>query len=95
MTEEKKLSCQVIANYKLRKKNLETKRYHCEKCSLSFRDVVYLNNHLNSKKHNNTYVKYECECCNYTTNLKSKYKRHCNSKKHTKNIMNRVSIVVL
>ncbi len=34
------------------KRNIDEKKYYCEKCDKSFRDNTMLNTHLNSKKHN-------------------------------------------
>lgn len=75
-------------NYKQlrRNRNLENKRYHCDKCNVSFEEAYGFKLHCKGIKHNpEQKKKYKCELCpEFNTNIKTAFMHHLTRQKHTR-----------
>ncbi len=65
-------------------KRIQNKQYNCDRCDKAYRDKAGLDRHLNSKKHNGTYIRYCCshEGCNYSNPSRFHLDVHLISRKH-------------
>lgn len=71
-------------------KDLAEKRYHCERCDLSFTTQHILNDHLQTPKHHRKALEhlnpYRCTPCNLGFHNQSNLTRHQLSKRHADNL---------
>lgn len=89
MTSEKQRQFFRDSKRHIRARNIETKRFHCKKCDIVYRDNERLIEHFKSKKHTGNYKVYRCsllllngKICTFSTKKNNMYVLHKNCRKH-------------
>lgn len=89
MTSERRRKTFRDSKARERVKNIETKRFYCEKCNKVCYDNGHLQKHFKSKIHTGEYVMYRCAIstidnkeCLFSTKDKRLFHIHLNCKKH-------------